>query len=58
MSKKNAKVPSQYKESKEQRLIRIREESGRFMSRIETPKTVYNRKKLNNAKHRGGDNYD
>ena len=45
MAKKKQKLPKEYRETPEQRKQRVREEGARFRSRIETPKTTYNRKK-------------
>ena len=53
MAKK--KLPKEYRETPEQRKERVRAEGTRFRSRIETPKNVYNRKKLNCDALRGGD---
>ena len=55
MAKKN-KLPKEYRETPEQHRERVNAEGGRFRSRIETPKTVYNRKKKHKGK--GGDYYD
>jgi hypothetical protein len=44
MAKK--KMLKEYRETPEQRKERVRVEGARFRSRIETPKIVYNRKKL------------
>lgn len=59
MAKKNQKLPREYRETQEQRKERVRAEGTRFRSRIETPKTTYNRKKAERALRRetsrGGD---
>ena len=57
---KKKKLPKEYRESPKQRLERVREEGNRFRSRIETPATVYNRKKDKHSARRnhGGDYYD
>lgn len=53
MAKK--KLAKEYRETQEQRKERVRAEGTRFRSRIETPKTVYNRKKAKRDASRGGD---
>lgn len=59
MAKKNTKLPKEYRETPEQRKERVKAEGARFRSRIETPKTTYNRKKAERAlkreASRGGD---
>jgi len=55
MAKKKQKLPKEYRETPEQRKERVRAEGTRFRSRIETPKTVYNRKKLKRDISQGGD---
>ena len=52
---KKQKLPKEYRESPEQRKERVRAEGARFRSRIETPKTVYDRKKLKRYTMQGGD---
>lgn len=58
MAKKKQKLPKEYRETPEQR---VREEGARFRSRIEMPKTTYNRKRakqdMNRETTRGGGNY-
>ena len=51
MSKKKSKLPRYYKESPEARAERVREEAGRYKSRIVEPKTRYNRQRANNKKN-------
>lgn len=46
-----SKLPKYYKESPEARAERVREEAGRFKSRIVEPKTRYNRQRANNKKN-------
>ena len=57
---KKQKLPKIYRETPEERQKRVQEENGRFRSRIETPKTVYNRKrdKHNMRNTRGGEYHD
>ena len=57
MAKNKQKLPKEYRESPEQRKERVREEGNRFRSRIETPKTTYNRKRATRDIKRGGDCY-
>lgn len=59
MGKKKQKLPKKYRETPEQRKERVRAEGARFRSRIETPKNVYNRKRVERELRRdisqGGD---
>ena len=56
---KKKKLPKEYRETPEQRKERVRAEGNRFRSRIEVPKTTYNRKATKRAlkydSSRGGD---
>ena len=42
---KKQKLPSHYRETSAQHRERVSAEGNRFRARVETPKTVYNRKR-------------